>query len=69
MHHRVRSISWRGQIYRFERMYPKAPDGETSLWAVSHERELIGTMPCGLEGTAKEFEARGRRWLQERLGE
>lgn len=67
MHHRVRSITWRGQTYHFEQMYPKGSGGETSLWAVSHEQELIGTMPCGFEVTAKEFEARGRRWLREHL--
>jgi hypothetical protein len=65
---RTRSIPWSGQYFRFERL--RAGDsGAGSVWAVSREREFIGTMTCDREVTTKEFDVRCQRWLTDLLGD
>ena len=64
-----RTVSWRSRHYRFERLSPRSR--VTSLppvWAVSRSGEFIGTMPCRLEESTKEFELRAMQWLGELLG-
>jgi hypothetical protein len=68
MRHHTQSITWHGQAFHFELLNPKASSKEPPLWAVSRRGEFIGTMPCSLEVTTKDFEVRSLRWLRELLG-
>ena len=69
MHARSRSLTWRGQTFRFQYLASAVvPAGETALWAVSRSGEFIGTMPCPPEVTTKDFDVRGLHWLGELLG-
>ena len=68
MRHHSQSLTWHGQAFHFERLHPKASNGETPLWAVSRRGEFIGTMPCSPEVTTKDFEVCSLRWLGELLG-
>ena len=68
MRYHHQSITWHGQAFHFELLNTKASSRETPLWAVSRRGEFIGTMPCSLEVTTKDFEVRGLRWLGELLG-
>jgi hypothetical protein len=67
MSHRSFSVIWQGQAFHFERIHPKASGTEISVWAVSRGGEFVGTMPCALGITTKDFEVRGLRWLAELL--
>jgi hypothetical protein len=68
MKSRTRSVPWSGEYFRFERL--RAGDsGPGSVWAVSREREFIGTMTCDREVTTKEFDVRCQRWLTDLLGD
>lgn len=66
MRTRYRSVTWRGQSFRFQWV---ASDRQATdpLWAVSREREFIGMMPCPTEVSTKEFDVRALRWLRELL--
>ena len=67
MRKRYRSISYRGQSFRFERMEEeKTKAAET--WAAYRRREFIGMLSCTEPVTTKEFEVRCTRWLSELLG-
>jgi len=66
MNSRTRSIPWSGQYFRFERLRT-GDSGAGSVWAVSREREFIGTMTCDREITTKEFDIRCLRWLSDLL--
>lgn len=69
MHARSRSLTWRGQTFRFHYLSSSAnPMNESALWAVSRGNEFIGTMPCPPEVTTKDFDLRGFHWLAELLG-
>ena len=62
----TRSLTWRGQAFRFQRL-SSDPQAE-ALWAVWRRGEFIGTMACSSEVTTKDFDLRGTRWLAELLG-
>ncbi len=66
MRQQSRSITWQGQVFRFERLQPGIK-GDKPFWAVSR-REFIGTMRGAAEITTAEFDVRGLRWLGELLG-
>jgi hypothetical protein len=61
-----RSLTWRGQPFRFQRL-PHDAHGD-ALWAVSRLGEFIGTMVCSSAVTTKDFDVRGTHWLAELLG-
>ena len=64
-----RFVEWHGELYMAEPL--KTLTRVTSLppvWAVSHGREFIGTLPYYGEETTKEFEARCVRWIGELMG-
>ena len=67
MRHHMRSLTWQGEAFRFERLQA-AEDSDCPQWAVSRRGEFIGTMPCGTEVTTKEFDLRCLGWLRELLG-
>lgn len=68
MEHKTRTIGWRGQQFRFERLEGRGrPAGHTAEWAVWRRGEFIGTMPSVTEETTKEFDLRCTRWLRELL--
>jgi hypothetical protein len=67
MHSRTHSVTWQGQTFRFECLPAKGGTGDLPQWAVSREREFIGTMSCSLEVTTKDFDVRCLRWLAELL--
>jgi hypothetical protein len=67
MRHPMRSITWKGRAFRFDRMI--APWlGDPSDWAVSSGLEFIGTMTCGTRVTTGEFDVQCVQWLNELLG-
>ncbi|HEX3275442.1 MAG TPA: hypothetical protein VHR43_11340 [Gemmatimonadales bacterium] len=66
MRARYRSVTWRGQSFRFQYLPPDR-EGTGPLWAVSREREFIGMMPCPTEIPTKEFDTRAYQWLRELL--
>jgi hypothetical protein len=66
MRARSRSVTWRGQSFRFQYLPPDRAANDP-LWAVSREREFIGMMPCPAEIPTKEFDTRALRWLRELL--
>lgn len=66
MRSRTRSLTWRGQVFRFQCFRPD-PSSGPALWAVSRRGEFIGTMPCSTEVTTKDFDVRGSHWLAELL--
>jgi hypothetical protein len=66
MRARCRSVTWRGQSFRFQWVPPRR-DAPDPLWAVSREREFIGMMPCSTEISTKEFDVRAFSWLHELL--
>ena len=66
MRSRTRSLTWRGQVFRFQYLRSDT-SSDTELWAVSRHGEFIGTMPCSTEVTTKDFDVRGSRWLAELL--
>jgi hypothetical protein len=68
MKSRSRSIPWSGHYFRFERLRA-GESGPASVWAVSRDREFIGTMTCDGEVTTKEFDVRCQRWLTDLLGD
>jgi hypothetical protein len=69
MRARSRSLTWRGQTFRFQYLSSSpVPKTESALWAVSRGGEFIGTMPCSPEVTTKDFDVRGVHWLAELLG-
>jgi hypothetical protein len=68
MRARSRSLTWRGQAFRFQYLPASQSGHEAPSWAVSKGREFIGTMECSAEITTKDFEVRGLRWLSELLG-
>jgi hypothetical protein len=69
MRARSRSLTWRGQTFRFQYLSSTAvPRSDAALWAVSRAGEFIGTMPCSPEVTTKDFDLRGIHWLAELLG-
>jgi len=68
MRTRSRSLTWRGQTFRFQYLPSSRPTAETALWAVSRSGEFIGTMACSPEVTTKDFDTRGLHWLGELLG-
>jgi len=69
MRARSRSLTWRGQTFRFQYLSSTlVPMSDTALWAVSRGGEFIGTMPCPPEVTTKDFDVRGMHWLAELLG-
>jgi hypothetical protein len=63
---RSRSLTWRGQPFRFEYVAPSNPPAGDA-WAVSRRGEFIGMMPCPEEVTTQEFELRCTRWLGDLL--
>jgi len=65
MRYRTRSITWQAQTFRFECLPSTSGPSGPPQWAVSRAREFIGTMPCSLEVTTREFEVRCLRWLAE----
>jgi hypothetical protein len=67
MHEHTKSISWRGDSFLFQRLVSDRPDIDTALWAVFRHREFIGTMFCPTDVTTREFEVRGRSWVQDLL--
>jgi hypothetical protein len=68
MHHKTRSIAWRGQEFHFERLDTVAHSAsQTAEWAVWRKGEFIGTMPSVSEETTKDFDLRCARWLGELL--
>jgi len=73
MRARSRSLTWRGQTFRFQYLPSSLSStafskSDTSLWAVSRGGEFIGTMPCPPEVTTKDFDVRSFHWLAELLG-
>ena len=69
MRSRSRSLSWRGQVFRFEYVRDSYRESGGPVWAVSRNREFIGMMPCSNEVTTKDFDVRGLRWLDELLSD
>lgn len=67
MHNPALSVSWSGQLFRFQR-FPNWESGPDSIWAVSRASEFIGTMSCDQEITTREFEVRCQQWLADLLG-
>jgi hypothetical protein len=65
MRSHARSLTWKGQSFRFQRMSLPDLDPHTPLWAVSRQGEFIGVMPCSEEITTKDFDVRGLTWLRE----
>jgi hypothetical protein len=61
----TRSLAWRGQAFRFQRLI--SDPQVDALWAVWRRGEFIGTMACSSEVTTKDFDLRGTRWLAELL--
>ena len=68
MHAHSRSLTWHGQPFHFECLPGSDPDRAAPLWAVWRRTEFIGTMPCSTEITTKDFDLRGRHWLDDLLG-
>ena len=68
MHHHLRSITWQGQAFQFQRLQSEPSKKDSSLWAVYRRGEFIGTMPCSGDVTTKDFDVRSLRWLAELLG-
>ena len=69
MRNRVRTVTWRGEPFHFERREDMSDLAHPSpVWAVSRRREFIGTMACAEGETTKEFEARCLGWLAALLG-
>lgn len=68
MRDRARSLTWRGQAFRFQCLPTPDRDSDAPLWAVSRRGEFIGMMVCPTEVTTKDFDLRGLRWLGELLG-
>jgi hypothetical protein len=66
MRHHMRSLTWRDQAFRFERLQAGSDDDNTQ-WAVIRRGEFIGIMPCAPEVTTGEFDMRCRRWIQDLL--
>lgn len=65
----ARFISWRGEQFRFERLEDRAdPAHRSPVWAVSRQREFIGTMSCAEGETTREFEVRCVHWLATLMG-
>src|SRR5215208_4740123 len=62
-----RSITWRGQAFRFQRLQSASSKSDQPVWAVYRRGEFIGTMPCSSEVTTKDFDVRSLRWLGELL--
>jgi hypothetical protein len=65
MRHQSRSISWKGQTFRFQCLHART--SSETIWAVSRRGEFIGTMPCSAEVTTKDFNVRSLQWLGELL--
>lgn len=65
MRHRTRSLNWRGQAFRFERIRPLEHHPPECTWAVHRLGEFIGTMNCPTEVTTSEFDRRCSQWLGE----
>jgi hypothetical protein len=67
MHAHTRSLTWRGQTFRFQQL-GTGKVRDRAEWAVSRRGEFIGTMACSPEVPTKEFDVRGLRWLTGLLG-
>jgi hypothetical protein len=64
-----RFTTWQGDQYRFERLEDRGDRVHRNpVWAVSRQREFIGTMSCAESETMKEFDLRSVRWLAALLG-
>ena len=61
------SVTWQGQAFRFDLLQPMPSSSKVSLWAVTREREFIGTMECNSDVTTEDFEALSLQWLRELL--
>jgi hypothetical protein len=68
MHHHTRSLTWRGESFRFEHLQSRGISSDPPQWAVSRRGEFIGTMSCGGDLTMEEFDRRCVGWLRELLG-
>lgn len=67
MQSRSRSLTWHGQVFRFQLVNVPPRELDSPQWAVSRGGEFIGMMSCSTEVSTKDFDVRGLLWLRDLL--